>query len=129
MSLPIFIVHRGNSDYLKYCLDQVKKYNPGSVIYLLGDESNSGYDFVSHQHVSDYSDTATEFESVYRHLNTVRSDFVLFCFKRWFFINEFLIKHSNINEFLYLDTDALLYSNVTQEFAKFSNFEVTICRE
>lgn len=123
MAIPIFFVHKTNSSYLKYALKQARKFNPESPIYLLGDESNNKYPFVTHLNISDYSASADEFKRVYRHLSAAPFDYELFCFLRWFYIRDFIVKN-NIESFIYLDSDVLVFSNLTQALEPFKHLSI-----
>ncbi len=123
--LPVFFLHYGNSDYLRYTLAQAKTSNPESTIYLLGDLSNNCYDFVEHHAFSDYFEEADEFSRIYRHFSTNSHSYTLFDFQRWFVLREFLAAH-NLNKCLYLDSDTLLYADVTLERKKFEQFDFTL---
>ncbi len=94
MAIPIFFVHKSNSSYLKYALKQARKFNPDSPIYLLGDETNNKYPFVTHFNISDYSQSADEFRNVYRHLTSGTIDYELFTFLRWFYVRDFVVKNN-----------------------------------
>lgn len=123
MAIPIFFVHKTNSSYLKYALKQTRKFNPNSPIYLLGDDENNEYSFVTHVNISEYSKSADEFKNVYRHKSASPYDYELFCFLRWFYIKEFIIKN-NIESFVYLDSDVLVFSNLTDVLKPFKTLSI-----
>lgn len=127
-SLPIVFVHRSNSAYLKYSLSQAQTSNPRSAVILLGDSSNDCYDFVVHRKIEDFSRGATEFEKVYAHFSTLPPDFELTCFQRWFVLRDFL-RVNKIRRCLYLDSDTMLYTDVTQDSQKFANFGFTLSHQ
>jgi hypothetical protein len=128
MPIPIIFIHNGNHSYLKYSLRQAKFFNPDSPIYLIGDTKNDKFNFLSHHYIKDYFTEAREFESIYKHMSTNAYDTELFCFQRWFILKEF-VKRNNIDNFLYLDSDILLYCNVNEYFRNFDNYEISICNE
>lgn len=123
MAIPIFFVHKTNSSYLKYALKQARKFNPDSPIYLLGDNENNKYTFVTHAQISDYSKSADEFQKVYRHMSAAPYDFELFCFLRWFYIRDFVVKN-NIDSFICLDSDTLIFSDLTQALIPFQHLSI-----
>jgi hypothetical protein len=125
-SLPIIFIHRSNSDHLKYSLAQAHASNPQSTIFLLGDPSNDVYDFVEHRSMTDYFHGAGEFQKIYKHYSTHGTDFELICFQRWFILREFLIAN-NLSQCLYLDSDIMLYTDVTKDQKKFEQFDFTLC--
>ena len=124
-SIPIIFMHYTNSYYLKYSLAQAKLSNPHSPVYLLGDASNNCYPFVKHQDFSDYFQAASEFSRFYTHFSTNRYHYSLFDFQRWFILKEFLTAN-NIERCLYLDSDTMLYADVTEEQKKFAKYDFTL---
>jgi len=102
--------------------------NPNSQVYLIGDDENDVYEFVAHENIIDYSARANEFACIYQHLSSNSRSFELFCFQRWFVLREFLEK-KGINECLYVDSDVMLYADVTEEQERFRSFEFTLHSE
>ncbi|MBT8364134.1 MAG: hypothetical protein KJP23_05465 [Deltaproteobacteria bacterium] len=123
--LPIVFLHNTNSDYLKFSLGQAKHSNPQSTVYLIGDDSNNCYDFVEFYSFSNYFQGANYFSKIYRHFNTTPYQHELFCFQRWFILHEFLLANK-LEMCLYLDSDTLLYVDVTEEQKKFTPFDFTL---
>lgn len=111
-SIPIIFFHYGNSDYLKYSLKQARFFNPDSEIYLLGDTKNNRYDFLTHIQASKYKKEAEAFTGIYKHMSSNGEGYELTCFLRWFYISAFC-KENNIGQFIYLDSDVLLYESVS----------------
>jgi hypothetical protein len=124
--LPIVFLHQSNSDYLQYSLGQAKSTNPHSTVYLLGDQTNDAYDFVQHHHMRDYFEGAERFAQIYRHYSTIGPALELIWFQRWFVLRDFLRAH-NLRECLYLDSDVMLYTDVTEDRKKFAQFDFTLC--
>ena len=110
----IFIVHKGNSFYLKYCLNQLHFYNKGIDIVLLGDEANNKYPFVKHYNIEEYSGRSIQFKNYYKHRSTNIYSYELFCFERWFVLEEFVAKNNIQGSFIYFDSDVLVYCNVNE---------------
>src|SRR5262249_10071626 len=125
-SMPIVFIHQSNSEHLKYSLAQAHASNPRSTIILLGDSSNDVYDFVEHLPFVEYFQGAARFEKIYKHYSTHGIDFELICFQRWFILREFLMAN-NLAQCLYLDSDTMLYADVTKESKKFEQFDFTLC--
>ncbi|MGV3706983.1 MAG: hypothetical protein ACO1NU_16555 [Arcticibacter sp.] len=124
-SIPIIFVHRGDAPYLKHVFAHTHAFNNDSNIFLLGDEANSGHAYVNHIRMDDYAERAKEFEKVYKHMSSNSYDFELFCFQRWFIINDFVQTH-DIENFLCLDSDALLFCGVDKTFENFKQYDFTI---
>lgn len=112
MSIPIIFFHYGNPGYLKYSLKQAQYFNPTSTIYLLGDEENNGYPFVSHIMAQQYEKETSAFTRVYKHMSRNSEHYELNCFLRWFYIKAFCLE-KNIGQFIYLDSDVLLFQDVS----------------
>ncbi len=109
--MNIIFIHKGNSWYLPYALNQVKKSNPNANIILLGDESNNKYPFIKHFLISDYSKTADSFALIYKHFSTTNYQHELFCIQRWFIWLEFMQAH-NLNSAMFPDTDVLIFQDI-----------------
>jgi hypothetical protein len=125
MSLPIVIIHVNNSEYLSYSLAQAKKSNPESKIVLLGDSSNDCYKFIEHENIFNYYKNAQNFSDIYRHNSVNSYNYELFCFQRWFFLKDFMAAN-DINKCLHIDSDVMLYANVTEEQKKFANYDLSL---
>ena len=123
--LPIVFLHNTNSDYLRYSLGQAKHSNPDSTIYLIGDNSNDCYNFVEHHLYLNYFQGAYDFSKIYRHYNTTSYKYEVFCFQRWYILLEFLV-NNQLEKCLYLDSDTMLYTDITKEQIKFSQFDFTL---
>jgi hypothetical protein len=124
-ALPIVFIHRSNSDYLRYSLAQARASNPASTIYLLGDESNRGHEGIEHRSIDAYFDEAREFGKIYRHFNSTGVEAERFNFQRWFVLKHFL-RETGLERCVYLDSDVLLYANVTEDRRKFEDFDLAL---
>ena len=126
--VALLFIHRGMSDYLLYCLEQAKVACPSCRIILLGDESNKIQDpVIEHYLISDYFESADEFEKVYRHQSSNQYWFELICFQRWFIIKDFCQKN-NITQCFGCDTDLLIYDDLTK-YIPDSTYKLTIANK
>jgi len=123
--VPIILIHAGDPDYLQYSLSCARKYNRESRICLLGDHSNSHYEFLEHYPFSAYSGRADQFARFYTNHSTNGRGFELFCFQRWFILCEFL-KEQGIDKCLYLDSDVMLFADAKDEQKKFDEFDFAL---
>ncbi len=112
MSLPIVFIHKGYSSYLEFSLRQAKHACPNSEIILLGDSLNDRFDFVTHVDIGEHFKGAEAFASVYRHVSSNPHGYELFCFQRWFILEEFLRSSGRSQEAFVCDSDVLLYSDL-----------------
>ena len=124
-SLPIIFIHWSNSDYLKYSFAQARTTNPRSNIFLLSDFSDQSVDCVEHLSLFAYCREAEEFKHVYKHYSTNGFNYELINFQRWFVLKEFLIVNK-LQRCLYLDSDTMLYGDVTKDSKKFEHFDFTL---
>jgi Flp pilus assembly protein TadD len=114
-----------DSSYFKYVITQAKIFNPDTTIYLIGDEFNDNYDFVTHCNIKDYSFQADNFSKLYKHHGKPEQYGGIFCFKRWFIIKEFMAHH-NIDKCLCLDSDLLLFTDIQEEHVKYRDCVFTL---
>ncbi len=112
MELPVVFIHRGYSAYLEFSLRQAKAACPGSEIILLGDASNDRFDFVTHAHAADFFESASRFAGLYRHISTNSREYELFCFQRWFVLEDFLRGSGRAGPVFVCDSDVMLYSDL-----------------
>lgn len=126
--LAIVFIHKSWSDYLAYSLAQAKSFNPHSPVYLLGDAANDRFDFVDHRPMANYFQAAADFAKVYRHYSTSSYQFELFNFQRWLILKEFL-SANGIERCLYLDSDTMLYADVTVDSARFAQCDFTVSHQ
>ncbi|MEG3911119.1 hypothetical protein QT979_24820 [Microcoleus sp. w2-18bC1] len=125
MGLPIIVLHVGNSDYILYCLAQAKKTNPESPVIWLGDCIEKHYSFFDYENFWDYANEFQEFNSSYQHRSINGIKWELFCFQRWFVLKK-LMQSRNIHQCLHIDSDVMLYANVTEEQKNFANCDLTL---
>ncbi len=125
MSLPIVVIHVNNNDYLLYCLAQAKQSNPQSDVILLGEASNDCYNFAVHEPIFDYIKEAHNFVKFYKHISANSFNFELFCFQRWFILKEFM-RAKKLEKCVCIDSDVLLYADVTEEQKKFADRDLTL---
>lgn len=135
-SIPIVTLHRSNPvyqinpPYLIYSLAQAKEFNPNSDIFLLGDNSNKYLRFINHENFNFYCEGAKEFESIYADKHMSSNDFLyeMFCFQRWFILRDFMRKN-HMEKCVHIDSDILLYVNLSEEQKKFEHSDFTLSRK
>ncbi|MBN2640714.1 MAG: hypothetical protein JXR78_03590 [Victivallales bacterium] len=112
MYIPIIFIHQGYSSYLEFSLRQARYFCPDSEIILLGDDSNDCFDFITHINIHDFHESADAFAAVYKHCSTNPYSYELFCFQRWFILEEFIRKSGKYDQVFVCDSDVLLYSDI-----------------
>lgn len=130
--LPIITIHLGASEYVDICLRKARMTNPDSRVILLGNAENADLPAVreglaEHFDLTRdlYREDIPELERIYRHFSSLSPIFELFCVKRWFFLRNFL-RAEKITRCLHLDSDVLLFCNVTREARLFPPCDMTV---
>ena len=126
-ALPIILIHESDSAYLLHTLLQAKTWNPRSEIILIGDGSNTLYRSVTHHLMREHDRLAQTFEAHYKHLSANKPRFELTCFRRWFLLLDVLTTRQ-IGRCVYIDSDVLVYSDLTEEAQKFEGYSFTLSR-
>ena len=125
-AIPIVFIHLGDSPHLAHALAQARQSNPLSRVILLGDDANREHEGVEHYALRDYFRGAADFAAAYTHHSSHPEAFELICFQRWFALEEFLTAEG-LQQCVYLDSDVLLYADITHDIAKFHRFDFTLC--
>lgn len=124
--IPIFFMHKSNSDYLKYSVNQARVSNPRSIVFLAGDEENNVYPDLQHLMIDAYPEGSQKFESVYEHLSTNSVGFELFCFQRWFVLLE-IMKSRDLPLVFFADSDLMIYGDISEEEKKLGDYQMAYC--
>lgn len=119
--IPVILIHKGNDHYLTYTLKQASKNNK---VYLIGN-INPNIENVEFCDMNEFSNGLDEFKKNYVHLNTTPYDYEVFCYERWFLLKNFMDK-KQLETVFYIDSDVLLFVNVTEEWEKFSQYNFTL---
>ena len=127
MSKPIPVVQffRGNQPYLRLSLRQAQQFN--RKVILIGDASNQKLT-LNHYHYADYNQPFQSFIDVYQHLSSNSADFEMYCFQRFFVLQQWMIKHDE-NQVFMIDSDLLLYADLTAHlYQKYlQGYEAALC--
>ena len=119
----IIYFHEGFSPYLPFTLRQARISNPDARIILLGDSENR-IEGIPHEHhlLSDFKSRHQEFLECYRHFHPGHLGDERRCIERWIYLSEFL-KKQQIEEFLFLDSDMLLFCDVGEILSKSRGYD------
>ena len=119
----IIYFHEGFSPYLPFALWQARMSNPDARIILLGDGQNriEGIQY-EHHLLSDYESRHQEFLDHYRHFHPGHLGDERRCIERWVYLSEFL-KKQKIEEFLFLDSDMLLFCDVREILSRARGYD------
>jgi len=125
--VPIVFIHNGNSDYLFPTFYQLKAFNAQSDAYLIGDSTSKHYEpWVKHVFLKEYIASSIEFAKQFINLSTLGADYELFCIQRWFVLRDFM-KAQKLDKVIYLDSDVLVYDDLTAQQKRFNHAGMTIC--
>ena len=119
----IIYFHEGFSPYLPFALRQARISNPDARIILLGDSENriEGIPY-EHHLLSDFKSRHQEFLKCYRHFHPGHHGDERRCIERWIYLSEFL-KKQQIEEFLFLDSDMLLFSDIREILSRSRGYD------
>ena len=127
-NIPIVLMHTGDSFYLKYCIKSIKRSNPNSKIYLIGENVKEVFLGVTKLDMNDYKKYAKEIEKSYVHCNTSNPRIELFCIKRWFVLLDFMEKN-NLKEVCASDSDVILYQNLEEDRKFWGKYDYVLAKE
>ena len=134
---PIIFIHYGPADYLRRTLHSAHRANPDKRIILLGDSSNQRFsrgvaEFVEFESLAGGEKERT-FQKVFQVIQGKRHRFhkangvefwLKFVFRRWFLIEEFLLREG-IDAFWTFDSDTLILAPLGPRESRFSEFSAT----
>ncbi len=128
MSLPIVIIHQGDSFYLADTIAQARQACGSEKPILLGDDGNRHYRGTRFFPYAAYFDEAAAFAGVYKHYNCAahQYDWLLFCFQKWIFLRRFM-EREGIERCFVIDSDVLVYMPPERLAATYGNAELTVC--
>lgn len=132
-SIPVLIHHETgekkqkgggqNQKYLYYTIKQAEK--EGNQVILFGDEHNRNWCSNWYDASTLESERWSEFEEVFENMSTYPISWAKGIFKRFFIIEEYL-KDKNIDQFVLLDSDVLVYVNFSDMFCN-CDFDLAYC--
>jgi hypothetical protein len=126
----VIVVHSGWRQYLEPCLRRAVKSNPNGRVVLLGDDANAAIGIGEHYSIHDETlqDDLEEFRAIYRHHSSSQGvQFEQFCIERWLLIRNFL-RREGLSRCLAIDSDVLLFCNVSEETVRFQSYAMTFGR-
>ena len=128
--ITIILIHKGADNLsLPFVLKQVKFFNPKCRIILIGDKTNKKYGkYVDHFLIKDYMGEGLLLRKYYKHFSPNPYDFELFCLQRWFILFNFL-ERNKIEHCFYMDSDVMVYSDLSKEAINFFQYDLTVNNE
>jgi hypothetical protein len=124
--ITIVLTHRGYSWYLPYTLLRARASNPHARILLITDQKSALLSrFAEIVPIDEHFKEAAAFASLYQHLSPNPYDFELFCFQRWFILHS-VARQRGIERCFYLDSDVLLFSDLSQIEKHYRSVQMTV---
>lgn len=121
--IPVVFIHKGYQDYLGCTLRQANKNN--SIIFIGDTNLPFTSPTLTNIQISDNFQGCDEFKSHYQHLNTTPIDYEIFCYQRWFILKNVMEKN-NLEVVFYVDSDVMLFTDITKEWDKFNQYDMTL---
>ena len=121
-NIPVIFIHQGNQEYLNFTINQSCKKNK---VVLIGTHEVMRNQNLSFYNIGNYNKYTHNFTDIYEHLSTNGRDYELFCFLRWFILKEYM-EEQNLDVVFYVDSDVMLYVNVTDEYKKYEQYDLTL---
>jgi hypothetical protein len=118
--IPIICPHVGESWFLDITLRQAALASPNSDIIFLTDIERPNLPGIIQMPVGAHHHAADEFKKLYRHASINWAKYELFCFTRWFYIQDFVRLHG-IDCFCMIDSDVMLFSPIERFAAEFAD--------
>lgn len=122
-TIPTIIIHSGFQNYLEYTIRQASKNN--KVYLLCNVDINLGLENFETLNFNSLSDGFDDLKKNYVHLNTTPFEYELFCYQRWFILKNFM-SMKKLDVVFYIDSDVLLYVDVTKEWPKYDQYDMTL---
>lgn len=123
--IPVVIIHLNNSFYLDAIIERSIQSN--NIVYLLSNITpkyqHNNFNVINIDDLM--SEDNKKFSSIYQHLHVGPKDYELFCFQRWFILKEFIKKYG-MDTVFHIDSDVLLFKDVSQEWNKYDQYTMTV---
>jgi len=113
LEIPVIFTHFSQQpNYLKFALKSAKNLN--ETVVLVGDDTNENF-WKNHWNTTQVvSDKYEHFQKSYIHMSTNPQQFELFCFKRFFYLEEWMKNKEEKKAFL-LDSDVISFANYSDQ--------------
>lgn len=127
MEIPVVLFHKSEKYYVSCALRAAKAHNKDVTITT--DVTSKMYsDYAKVEDFSVYkNEGAARFEEVYQHFSSNPHYFEFTAIEKYFFLLEHM-KNQQLQKMLYIDSDLLLYGNMTEVISKYyDSFNVCSC--
>jgi hypothetical protein len=123
-NIPIVIYHIGTQ---RYFLNSVRINSLKNKVYVIGDQTNNVFQNnpnVQHINQSElFNPEIEDFQKVFVNYSSNSAQFELGCFLRFFYLKELITKY-NLNRIFHVDSDCIVFDNLTELFAKLPQIKI-----
>ena len=122
--IPLFIFHIGDQEYFKKC---VRFNSVKNKVYIIGNDTNKelfkNNPNVTHLHVKDIDNgEANRLKRCFINYSTHDLSYEIKCFLRVFYLKQLMLT-TGINKFFHLDSDCIVFDNISDIFNANNNIE------
>jgi hypothetical protein len=105
-------------------ISQAQLSNPDADIYIISNISSKTFykKYGIFIDINEYFKEAADFENLYIHLSSLDYNLELIFIQRWFVLKSFMEKN-NLNHVVYLDSDCMLYYDVSSDWYLLKNYD------
>lgn len=120
----IVFIHNKKSSYMAPVIKQAKLSNPDADIFIISTICSKNFyeKYGKFIDINDYFDEASSFEKLYFHLSSLDYSLELIFIQRWFVLYSFM-RINNLRHVVYLDSDCMLYHNVSSDWDYLNNYD------
>jgi hypothetical protein len=120
----IVFIHNKKSSYMAPVIKQAKLSNPDADIFIISNICSKKFyeKYGKFIDINDYFNEASAFEKLYFHLSSLDYSLELIFIQRWFILKSFM-KINNLEYVVYLDSDCMLYHNVSSDWHYLNNYD------
>ncbi len=126
--IPILCFHYRAKPYVAPVMRQARLWNPFSPIFLITDQPKEHFPDVTALPVDAFSAKAIEFQKHYEHMSSNYYETELFCLQRWIIFSE-VLKTLPYDRCFIMDSDVLLYCDITSEHRKYADYAFTLTHQ
>lgn len=126
--IPIICFHFRPKPYVAQVMRQARQWNPFSPIFLITNLPAEDFPEVTALPIAAFSKTAIKFQEFYEHMSSNYFETELLCLQRWLVFSE-LIKTLPYDRFFIMDSDVLLFCDVTAEHEKYKDYAFTLTHQ
>jgi hypothetical protein len=124
METPLYIFHIGDQEYFKKCVEINSLRNK---VYIIGNDTNENLfknnNNVIHIHVKNIDNgEVNRLKKCFVNYSSHNTSYEIKCFLRVFYLKQLMLL-TGINNFFHVDSDCLIYDNVSDIFSQYPDIK------